>query len=148
MRVETSLNALAIGAGRASLSGMRNRCRVFGLLLGLGYGAVSCSAVQMPFRVVGSMAKHSYTAGEKAVKASSQAREERKQKEEAAKKAQDQAKAPGPAQPAAALPPEAGGGSQVAAPEFAPQPLPPPLPGADPATLPPLPDNQPPPAGR
>ena len=128
-------SALAITRCHASLLGMRWWLSGFVLFLGLGCGATSCGLAMMPFRVVGSVAQHSYKAGEKAVTASSKAIDQRKAKQQADKTAQakptDQAQSPADASapPPAAEPPPAGD-------------PPPPL-GAAPETLPPLPGNAP-----
>jgi len=111
----------------------------FVLLLGLGCGTPSCGLLMMPVRVVGSVAEHSYKAGEKVVDASSKALDERKAKKQAAQKAQDQNKPQNPEPPDdLPLPPAA----TRPAPASAPPPPPPPL-GAEPETLPPLPGNAP-----
>jgi hypothetical protein len=110
----------------------------FVLLLVLGCGLSACGLIGMPFRVVGSVAQHSYSAGKMAVTASSEAIENRKKNRAAAKKTVDKDTAKNPAQPAAAATPAA-----ATLPVPAPPPPSPPL-GADPATLPPLPDTLPP----
>ena len=117
----------------------------FGLLLGLGTGASSCGVAMMPFRVVGSVAQHTYDAGEKVVSSSSKALDEHNAKKQAAKQAEDKAKdkdkPPTQPTPAAAQLP-------AAAPAPTPPTIPPPPLGAEPETLPPLPGNNPPPSPR
>lgn len=126
------------------LPGMRTHRVICWLLLGSGCGAASCNLAMAPVRVVGSVAKHTYQAGERAVDASSKAIDEHKQKKAAATNAQAKDKpkqaaqtntppalveptAP-PAQPTPTVPP-----AKPDVPVVAP-------PGTDPATLPPLPE--------
>ncbi len=117
------------------LPGMRTHRVICWLLLGSGCGAASCNLAMAPVRVVGSVAKHTYQAGERAVDASSKAIDEHKQKKAAATNAQAkdkpkqaaQTNTP-PAQPTPPVPP-----AQPDVPVVAP-------PGTEPATLPPLPE--------
>lgn len=119
----------------------------FGLLLGLGGGAASCGLATMPFRVVGSLAQHSYNAGEKVVSASSKALDEHSAKKQAAKQAQDKNKEKSKDKPQ--NPPPLGTAPlPAAATEPVPASMPPPPLGAEPETLPPLPGNNPLPSPR
>lgn len=129
---------LATALWRAMLCGMRNCMVIWVLLLAHGWGLSACGLVRMPLRVLGSVAQGTYHAGKKAVTASSQAMEKRKDKQAAEEKARNQGQAQGekgnPAKP-----------EKSPAPAPAPVAVPPPPPlGADPKDLPPLPDNLPP----
>ena len=139
--------ALATTTRRAIVPGMRSRMLGFGLLLGLACGASSCGVAMMPLRVVGSVAQHTYTAGEKAVTASSKALDERNAKKQAAKQAEDKAKDKDKDKPPT-QPTPAEAQLPAAAPTPVPPTIPPPPLGAEPETLPPLPGNNPPPSPR